>query len=156
MYLRTLTWPCDSRFVDSAITSNYNSQTQIYFFHQLKGYIIRWANYTECGFKEGVSLTVDDELNRWQKYSYGMPKAKLIFIRFLIVFLYSRLQRTHLSSPHPMVAQRTHHQTTPCLPLVRRARTLQNQYDVLHVFILRYRCLCSTFGSQLSSTWSRT
>ncbi|KAJ7113089.1 glycosyl transferase family group 2-domain-containing protein [Mycena epipterygia] len=38
---------------------------------QLQGYIIRWATYSEGGFKEGVSLTVDDELNRWQKYSYG-------------------------------------------------------------------------------------
>ncbi|KIJ19375.1 hypothetical protein PAXINDRAFT_127502 [Paxillus involutus ATCC 200175] len=38
---------------------------------QLKGYIIRWATYSKGGFKEGVSLTVDDELNRWQKYSYG-------------------------------------------------------------------------------------
>ncbi|PBK87934.1 hypothetical protein ARMGADRAFT_1034243 [Armillaria gallica] len=38
---------------------------------QLKGYVIRWATYSENGFKEGVSLTVDDELNRWQKYSYG-------------------------------------------------------------------------------------
>ncbi|KAI0287145.1 glycosyl transferase family group 2-domain-containing protein [Russula brevipes] len=38
---------------------------------QLKGYIIRWATYSEGGFKEGVSLTCDDELNRWQKYSYG-------------------------------------------------------------------------------------
>ncbi|KAI0089907.1 glycosyl transferase family group 2-domain-containing protein [Irpex rosettiformis] len=38
---------------------------------QLKHYIIRWATYSECGFKEGVSLTCDDELNRWQKYSYG-------------------------------------------------------------------------------------
>ncbi|KAH6905305.1 glycosyl transferase family group 2-domain-containing protein [Coprinopsis sp. MPI-PUGE-AT-0042] len=38
---------------------------------QLKGYIIRWATYSECGFKEGVSLTCDDELNRWQKYAYG-------------------------------------------------------------------------------------
>ncbi|KAJ7025944.1 glycosyl transferase family group 2-domain-containing protein [Mycena alexandri] len=38
---------------------------------QLKGYIIRWATYSEGGFKEGVSLTVADELNRWQKYSYG-------------------------------------------------------------------------------------
>ncbi|KAJ8457048.1 hypothetical protein ONZ45_g18470 [Pleurotus djamor] len=37
----------------------------------LRGYIIRWATYSEGGFKEGVSLTVDDELNRWQKYSYG-------------------------------------------------------------------------------------
>ncbi|KAJ3710507.1 glycosyl transferase family group 2-domain-containing protein [Lentinula guzmanii] len=38
---------------------------------QLKGYIIRWATYSDGGFKEGVSLTVDDELNRWQKYAYG-------------------------------------------------------------------------------------
>ncbi|KAF7416118.1 hypothetical protein PC9H_002378 [Pleurotus ostreatus] len=37
----------------------------------LRGYIIRWATYSDGGFKEGVSLTVDDELNRWQKYSYG-------------------------------------------------------------------------------------
>lgn len=38
---------------------------------QLQGYIIRWSSYSKGGFKEGVSLTVDDELNRWQKYSYG-------------------------------------------------------------------------------------
>ncbi|KAJ3510456.1 hypothetical protein NLJ89_g4665 [Agrocybe chaxingu] len=35
----------------------------------LKGYIVRWATYSKGGFKEGVSLSVDDELNRWQKYS---------------------------------------------------------------------------------------
>ena len=39
---------------------------------QLKNYIIRWATYSQGGFKEGVSLTCDDELNRWQKYAYGM------------------------------------------------------------------------------------
>ncbi|KAL4247672.1 Glycosyl transferase family group 2-domain-containing protein [Abortiporus biennis] len=38
---------------------------------QLKGYAIRWATYSKGGFKEGVSLTCDDELNRWQKYAYG-------------------------------------------------------------------------------------
>ncbi|KAI5996067.1 glycosyl transferase family group 2-domain-containing protein [Pisolithus marmoratus] len=38
---------------------------------QLKGYVIRWATYSKGGFKEGVSLTADDELNRWQKYAYG-------------------------------------------------------------------------------------
>ncbi|KAG1781357.1 glycosyl transferase family group 2-domain-containing protein [Suillus placidus] len=36
-----------------------------------QGYIVRWATYSKGGFKEGVSLTVDDELNRWQKYAYG-------------------------------------------------------------------------------------
>ncbi|KAK7467308.1 hypothetical protein VKT23_004365 [Stygiomarasmius scandens] len=36
-----------------------------------RGFIIRWATYSDGGFKEGVSLTCDDELNRWQKYAYG-------------------------------------------------------------------------------------
>lgn len=40
----------------------------------LKGYTLRWATYSEGGFKEGVSLTVVDELARWQKYAYGKWK----------------------------------------------------------------------------------
>ena len=31
---------------------------------QLKGYTIRWASYSTSGFKEGMSLKCDDELNR--------------------------------------------------------------------------------------------
>lgn len=38
---------------------------------QCAGYIIRLAAYTGQGFKEGVSLTVYDELARWEKYAYG-------------------------------------------------------------------------------------
>ncbi|KAF9053307.1 glycosyl transferase family group 2-domain-containing protein [Panaeolus papilionaceus] len=37
----------------------------------LHGYTLRWATYSNGGFKEGVSLTVVDELARWQKYAYG-------------------------------------------------------------------------------------
>ncbi|KAK7461714.1 hypothetical protein VKT23_008140 [Stygiomarasmius scandens] len=37
----------------------------------LRGYNLRWATYSNGGFKEGVSLTVVDELARWQKYAYG-------------------------------------------------------------------------------------
>ncbi|KAK7055869.1 glycosyl transferase family group 2-domain-containing protein [Favolaschia claudopus] len=37
----------------------------------LGGYTLRWATYSEGGFKEGVSLTVVDEMARWQKYAYG-------------------------------------------------------------------------------------
>lgn len=44
---------------------------------QLRGFIIRWATYSRGAFKEGVSLTVDDELNRWQKYAYGC--SELLF-----------------------------------------------------------------------------
>ena len=38
---------------------------------QCAGYIIRLASYAGQGFKEGVSLTVYDELARWEKYAYG-------------------------------------------------------------------------------------
>ena len=37
----------------------------------IQGYVVRWATYSLGDFEEGVSLTCDDELNRWQKYSFG-------------------------------------------------------------------------------------
>ncbi|WWD07950.1 hypothetical protein V865_006058 [Kwoniella europaea PYCC6329] len=44
---------------------------------QMKGWSLRWASYSNGGFQEGVSLTADDELNRWQKYAYGC--SELLF-----------------------------------------------------------------------------
>lgn len=38
---------------------------------QCAGYLVRLGAYTGDGFKEGVSLTVYDELARWEKYAYG-------------------------------------------------------------------------------------
>ena len=38
---------------------------------QCLGFTIRFGAYTGEGFKEGVSLTVYDELARWEKYAYG-------------------------------------------------------------------------------------
>ncbi|CAO2650163.1 Nn.00g014550.m01.CDS01 [Neocucurbitaria sp. VM-36] len=38
---------------------------------QSQGYIVRLAAYKEDGYKEGVSLSVYDELARWEKYAYG-------------------------------------------------------------------------------------
>lgn len=38
---------------------------------QTAGWRIRYATYCGDGFKEGVSLTIYDELARWTKYSYG-------------------------------------------------------------------------------------
>lgn len=38
---------------------------------QTEHYLIRLAAYQGDGFKEGVSLTVYDELARWEKYAYG-------------------------------------------------------------------------------------
>ncbi|KAH9946763.1 glycosyl transferase family group 2-domain-containing protein [Amylocystis lapponica] len=68
----------DAAFVDPAdgvkkiwSETNVSEDFDMALRLQLSGYIIRWATYSEGGFKEGVSLTCDDELNRWQKYSYG-------------------------------------------------------------------------------------
>ncbi|EIW68700.1 hypothetical protein TREMEDRAFT_31854 [Tremella mesenterica DSM 1558] len=44
---------------------------------QMKGWSLRWASYSNGGFQEGVSLTCDDELNRWQKYAFGC--SELLF-----------------------------------------------------------------------------
>ncbi|KAL9094552.1 MAG: hypothetical protein Q9165_003111 [Trypethelium subeluteriae] len=38
---------------------------------QTTGYVVRLGAYAGQGFKEGVSLTVYDELARWEKYAYG-------------------------------------------------------------------------------------
>ncbi|TFK37024.1 glycosyl transferase family group 2-domain-containing protein [Crucibulum laeve] len=68
----------DAAFIDPAdgkekiwSESNVSEDFDMALRLLLKGYIIRWATYSNGGFKEGVSLSVDDELNRWQKYSYG-------------------------------------------------------------------------------------
>ncbi|KAF2198823.1 hypothetical protein GQ43DRAFT_450719 [Delitschia confertaspora ATCC 74209] len=44
---------------------------------QAERYLIRFAAYKGDGFKEGVSITVYDELQRWEKYAYGC--CELVF-----------------------------------------------------------------------------
>jgi Glycosyl transferase family group 2 len=68
----------DASFIDPAdgehkiwSESNVSEGFDMALRLQLKGYSIRWASYSNGGFKEGVSLTCDDELNRWEKYAYG-------------------------------------------------------------------------------------
>lgn len=48
---------------------------------QVKGYTIRLAAWAGEGFKEGVSLTVYDELARWEKYAYGCNELLFYPIR---------------------------------------------------------------------------
>jgi cellulose synthase/poly-beta-1,6-N-acetylglucosamine synthase-like glycosyltransferase len=68
----------DAAFIDKAdglkkiwSESNVSEDFDMALRLQLAGYTIRWASYSNGGFKEGVSLTCDDELNRWEKYAYG-------------------------------------------------------------------------------------
>ncbi|ORY82430.1 glycosyl transferase family group 2-domain-containing protein [Protomyces lactucae-debilis] len=46
------------------------------------GYIVRQASYSLGEFKEGVSLTVYDEIDRWQKYAFGV--FELVFHPFML------------------------------------------------------------------------
>ncbi|KAK5074616.1 hypothetical protein LTR24_010057 [Lithohypha guttulata] len=47
---------------------------------QSLGYVLRFSTVFADGFKEGVSLTVYDELARWEKYAYGC--SELLFNPF--------------------------------------------------------------------------
>jgi len=74
----------DASFIDEAdgkrkqwSESNVSEDFDLALRLLLKGYTLRWATYSEGGFKEGVSLTVVDELARWQKYAYGC--SEIIF-----------------------------------------------------------------------------
>jgi membrane glycosyltransferase len=49
---------------------------------QNDGYVVRMGGYTGDGFKEGVSLTVYDELARWEKYAYGCNELLFHPIRY--------------------------------------------------------------------------
>ncbi|POR37042.1 Uncharacterized protein TPAR_02762 [Tolypocladium paradoxum] len=47
---------------------------------QMRGSTVRVASYHNDEFKEGVSLTIYDEIARWQKYAYGV--SEMIFHPF--------------------------------------------------------------------------
>ncbi|GAW17010.1 hypothetical protein ANO14919_064590 [Xylariales sp. No.14919] len=49
---------------------------------QCAGYTCRFASYTGEGFQEGVSLTVYDELARWEKYAYGCNELMFHPLRY--------------------------------------------------------------------------
>lgn len=69
----------------------------------MKGYITRWATYSNNEFEEGVSLTCDDELNRWQKYAFGC--SELVFNPFISWFTkgpITPLFRRFLTSQAPL------------------------------------------------------
>lgn len=68
---------------------------------QMNGHIVRLASYHNNEFKEGVSLTVYDELQRWKKYAYGCNELvfnplhtwlwKGPFSKLFLTFLWSSL-----------------------------------------------------------------
>ncbi|KAI0015093.1 glycosyl transferase family group 2-domain-containing protein [Xylariomycetidae sp. FL0641] len=90
----------DKYWSESHVSEDFDMSLRL----QCNGYIIRLAAWAGDGFKEGVSLTVYDELARWEKYAYGCnellfhPIRKWIwkgpFTPLFRKFLFSRIPFT--------------------------------------------------------------
>lgn len=75
---------------------------------QMMGYVVRLAGYTNGEFEEGVSLTIYDELARWEKYAYGC--SELVFnplIYWPVRGPFTKLFRTFVCSNIPGFAKFT-------------------------------------------------
>ncbi|CAK1357161.1 unnamed protein product [Cercospora beticola] len=75
---------------------------------QTAGYLVRLAAYQGDGFQEGVSLTVYDELARWEKYAYGC--SELIFQPFRYWFTrgpFTKLFLRFIASGMPLPSKLT-------------------------------------------------
>ena len=90
----------DKFWSESHVSEDFDMSLRL----QCDGYIIRLAAWAGEGFKEGVSLTVYDELARWEKYAYGCnellfnPMRKWIykgpFTELFRRFLFSNIRFT--------------------------------------------------------------
>lgn len=75
---------------------------------QCQGYELRLAAYQGEGFKEGVSLTVYDELARWEKYAYGCNELLFHPLRFWLTRgPFTPLFRKFIASGMPIGAKLT-------------------------------------------------
>ncbi|GAM34000.1 hypothetical protein TCE0_013f01302 [Talaromyces pinophilus] len=92
----------DDGYVSFWSESHVSEDFDIALRLQIQGNIIRLASYHNDEFKEGVSLTIYDELSRWEKYAYGCNE--LVFnpvhtwfyrgplTKLFMTFLWSNLQ----------------------------------------------------------------
>jgi hypothetical protein len=70
--LQSISWydeedKCTKFWSDSHVSEDFDVSLRM----QMNDFVVRLACYHDGGFKEGVSLTVYDELARWEKYAYG-------------------------------------------------------------------------------------
>lgn len=73
---------------------------------QIEGYVVRLAAWANGGFKEGVSLTVYDELARWEKYAYGCNELMFNpFYQWIYRGPFTSLFRTFIGSSMPLASK---------------------------------------------------
>ena len=68
--IQSISWEEDGMtkfWSDSHVSEDFDVSLRL----QMNHFVVRLATYHDGGFKEGVSLTVYDELARWEKYAYG-------------------------------------------------------------------------------------
>lgn len=103
--LQSISWfdeedKCTKFWSDAHVSEDFDVSLRL----QMNDFVVRLATYHDGGFKEGVSLTVYDELARWEKYAYGCNELcfnplyqwpyKGPFTRLFIRFLFSKIKVT--------------------------------------------------------------
>jgi hypothetical protein len=89
---------------ESTVSEDFDMALRLQINHN----IVRLATYHGNEFKEGVSLTVYDELNRWEKYAYGCNE--LVFhpiYTWLWRGPFTKLFRTFIGSNMPLSSKIT-------------------------------------------------
>jgi hypothetical protein len=105
---------------------------------QIKGSIVRVASYHGVGFQEGVSLTIYDEIARWQKYVHqlvqvGHAHTNQLFRANHQICL--RRQRNDLPPTSPMAHQGSLHSAVLHVPRLEHYLFVENIHFRLHVFL---------------------
>ena len=103
--LQSISWydeedKCTKFWSDAHVSEDFDVSLRL----QMNDFIVRLACYHDGGFKEGVSLTVYDELARWEKYAYGCNELvfhpfykwpyKGPFTPLFIKFIFSKIKPT--------------------------------------------------------------
>ncbi|OQU99178.1 hypothetical protein CLAIMM_04850 [Cladophialophora immunda] len=103
--LQSISWydeedKCTKFWSDSHVSEDFDVSLRM----QMNDFVVRLACYHDGGFKEGVSLTVYDELARWEKYAYGCNELvfnplykwpyKGPFTKLFLRFIFSNIKPT--------------------------------------------------------------
>lgn len=99
--------PIDSRekyWSEETVSEDFDMALRL----QTAGYIVRMGGYTGDGFKEGVSLTVYDELARWEKYAYGCNELLFHPVKFWLKRgIFTPLFKNFITSGMPLPSKIT-------------------------------------------------
>ena len=102
---------------------------------QIEGSIVRIASYHAQEFQEGVSLTIYDEIARWQKWvssqgGNGAAEEKLTSFQVCL-----RVQRNDLPSLVSVALQGALHAAVQDFPGLQDVDVLQDRYLLLHLLL---------------------